>query len=86
MVQLLDDLRRRGVTRFEATRPAEDAWRELVRTIGDLTLFDRADSWYVGANIPGKPRVFMPYMGGMPAYRAKCKAVAESGYDGFATA
>jgi len=83
VVQLLDDLRRRGVTRFEATRPAEDAWRELVRTIGDLTLFDRADSWYVGANIPGKPRELLNFPGGIPFYADSCRACAADDYSGF---
>ena len=46
-------------------------------------MFMLADSWYLGANIPGKPRVFMPYSGGVGTYRQKCNEVAEAGYEGF---
>jgi cyclohexanone monooxygenase len=46
-------------------------------------MFMLADSWYLGANIPGKPRVFMPYVGGVGAYREKCEAIAADGYPGF---
>ena len=51
--------------------------------VADGTLFPRANSWYVGANIPGKPRVFMPYAGGVVRYRQKCEDVAAKGYEGF---
>jgi cyclohexanone monooxygenase len=46
-------------------------------------MFMLADSWYLGANIPGKPRVFMPYAGGVGPYREKCNDVAAKGYEGF---
>ena len=46
-------------------------------------MFMLADSWYLGANIPGKPRVFMPYLGGVGAYREKCDEVRDAGYEGF---
>ena len=49
----------------------------------DETLYPLANSWYVGANVPGKPRVFMPYVGGFASYDRKCKAVAAGGYEGF---
>ena len=48
-----------------------------------MTLYPRATSWYMGANIPGKPRIFMPYVGGVGAYRQKCDEVAANGYAGF---
>ena len=48
------------------------------------TLRSTCSSWYVGANIPGKPRVFMPYIGGFPAYIERCEAVVKNGYEGFA--
>ncbi len=51
--------------------------------MGDATLYPLANSWYVGANIPGKPRIFMPYVGGVGAYRKKCDDVAARGYEGF---
>ena len=76
-------LTERGMTGIEATEQAQDGWVEHVREVGDATLFPRADSWYVGANVPGKPRVFMPYIGGVPAYRETCAEVAGDGYRGF---
>ena len=54
--------------------------------VGDATLYPLADSWYTGANIPGKPRVFMPYIGGLPAYIQACERVVANGYEGFALA
>ena len=57
-----------------------------VNEIGHATLYPRANSWYMGANIPGKPRVFMPYIGGVGAYRQICDRVAAKGYDGFTLA
>jgi cyclohexanone monooxygenase len=71
---------------IEATAAAEDAWVEHVNQVGDATLYPRANSWYVGANIPGKPRVFMPYIGGVGVYRKLCDDVAAKGYEGFAVA
>ena len=76
-------LREHGLEAIEATADAEDAWVAHVDEIAQATLFAQADSWYVGANIPGKPRVFMPYLGGVGAYRTRCDAVAASGYEGF---
>jgi hypothetical protein len=49
----------------------------------DRTLYPLANSWYVGANIPGKPRVFMPYVGGVTAYKKKCDEIVAKGYEGF---
>jgi cation diffusion facilitator CzcD-associated flavoprotein CzcO/acetyl esterase/lipase len=68
---------------IEATPEAEDGWVAHVSEVAEATLFPRAHSWYVGANIPGKPRVFMPYLGGVGNYRARCDAVAAGGYEGF---
>jgi cation diffusion facilitator CzcD-associated flavoprotein CzcO len=84
IVQLLDHLHQRNCTRFEATAPAEEAWRAQVHDIADTTLFPRADSWYLGANIPGKPREMLSFAGGLSAYMAKCNESAERGYEGFA--
>jgi cation diffusion facilitator CzcD-associated flavoprotein CzcO len=77
-------LRERGLSRVEATEEAEAAWVDHVREVAELTLFPLANSWYVGANIPGKRRVFMPYVAGFAPYRQRCKAVATAGYEGFA--
>jgi len=68
---------------IEATVAAENEWVQHVNEVGHLTLYPLADSWYTGANIPGKPRIFMPYVGGVGAYRQKCDDVAAKGYDGF---
>ncbi len=79
----LEDLRREGLEVIEPTDTAEDAWVEHVNSWGDLTLYPQADSWYMGANVPGKPRVFLPYVGGVDRYRQVCVDVAESDYLGF---
>jgi cyclohexanone monooxygenase len=84
ITRLLDHLRQRNYTRIEATGPAEQAWRAQVLALADATLFPRADSWYLGANIPGKPREMLAFAGGLPAYMAKCRESAERGYEGFA--
>jgi cyclohexanone monooxygenase len=76
-------LGRGGHEGIEATVAAEDAWVAHVNEMGALTLYPRANSWYMGANVPGKPRVFMPYVGGVGTYRQKCDAVAARGYEGF---
>jgi cyclohexanone monooxygenase len=75
--------RSRGTPRIEATAEAEAAWVAHNAEVAGGTLFPHCNSWYIGANIPGKPRVFMPYIGGFPAYVQKCDAVAANGYEGF---
>ncbi|MBT4741482.1 MAG: NAD(P)/FAD-dependent oxidoreductase [Rhodospirillaceae bacterium] len=79
----LTHLRETGSRAIEAEKPAEDVWVEHSREVGEASLRSACDSWYLGANIPGKPRVFMPYLGGFPAYAEKCETVARNGYDGF---
>ncbi|MDP3747895.1 MAG: NAD(P)/FAD-dependent oxidoreductase [Phenylobacterium sp.] len=69
---------------IEATDEAQDAWVAHVNEVAEMTLYPLANSWYIGANVPGKPHVFMPYIGGFPAYREKCEQVAAGGYEGFA--
>ena len=83
VVKLLADLRDRSITRIEAVSEAEDAWGAQVEMIGDLTLFPTVDSWYMGANIPGKPRQLLNYPGGVPLYVEMCQACAADGYRGF---
>jgi cyclohexanone monooxygenase len=80
------DLRRAGYVEIEATVQAEDDWVRLVADVGSLTLFPEADSWYTGANVAGKPRVLLPYLGGVGEYRSRCDEVAAAGYRGFALA
>jgi len=72
-----------GLNAIEPTRQAQDAWVDHVNEIASYTLFPKANSWYMGANVPGKTRVFMPYAGGLDVYRVKCDQVAGNGYEGF---
>jgi cation diffusion facilitator CzcD-associated flavoprotein CzcO len=76
-------LRDRDLGSIDATVEAEDAWVDHVNAVAGHTLFPTADSWYMGANVPGKPRVFMPYIGGFPRYTEICDGVAADGYRGF---
>ena len=75
-------LRERDLLRIEASPDAESAWVAHVNEVADATLFPRCNSWYLGANVPGKPRVFMPYLG-VPPYLEKCREVVAKGYEGF---
>jgi cation diffusion facilitator CzcD-associated flavoprotein CzcO len=75
-----------GFVTIEPEREAEERWVDHVAAEGAKTLYPRANSWYVGANIPGKPRVLTPYTGGVGAYRALCERTAAAGYEGFALA
>jgi cation diffusion facilitator CzcD-associated flavoprotein CzcO len=79
----IEYLRDRDLGSIEATVEAEDAWVDHVNKVANLTLFPTANSWYMGANVPGKPRVFMPYIGGLPRYTAVCNDVAADRYRGF---
>jgi cation diffusion facilitator CzcD-associated flavoprotein CzcO/acetyl esterase/lipase len=82
----LDHLRAAGFETIEPTELAESGWNQHVDDSAAITLYPRADSWYMGANVPGKPRVFLPYIGGVDAYRAACDEVAARGYLGFSLA
>jgi cation diffusion facilitator CzcD-associated flavoprotein CzcO len=77
-------MRSRGVDRIEAQEEAEREWVAHVNETAHATLYPQANSWYMGANMPGKPRVFLPYCGGVSVYREKCSEVAAKGYEGFA--
>jgi cyclohexanone monooxygenase len=77
-------MRDRGFEAMEATKDAEDKWVAHVNEIAYTTLYPQANSWYMGANIPGKPRIFMPYIGGVGPYRQICNDIAAKGYEGFA--
>ncbi|HKI73304.1 MAG TPA: cyclohexanone monooxygenase, partial [Pseudomonadales bacterium] len=73
------------VRSIEATEAAEQAWIEHVNMVASGTMLTApsCNSWYLGANIAGKPRIFMPYVGGVGNYRNKCDEVAANGYEGF---
>lgn len=77
-------LRRNGVKVIEPTAQAEEAWVSHHDETAGATLISKTDSWYVGSNVPGKPRRVLSYTGGVGTYRQKCAEVAESGYEGFA--
>jgi cation diffusion facilitator CzcD-associated flavoprotein CzcO/acetyl esterase/lipase len=79
----LVDLRAEGMTTIEPTRTAEDGWDQHNADCAAITLHPTANSWYMGANVPGKPRVFYPYIGGVDSYRAACDEVREKDYLGF---
>jgi len=80
----LDHLRSNGLDTIEPTELAQDKWVQHSNDIANLTLLPTANSWYMGANVPGKPQVFLPYPGGVGAYREACDEVVERGYLGFA--
>jgi len=79
----LAHLRSHSAVCIEADLQAEDNWVAHVNEVAYTTLYPQANSWYMGANIEGKPRVFMPYIGGVGAYRETCNTVAANGYEGF---
>ena len=79
----LAHLRERGLGLVEASQEAQDAWVDHVNEVAGGTLYPQCNSWYLGANVPGKPRVFMPYVAGFPPYVAKCGEVVANGYQGF---
>jgi cation diffusion facilitator CzcD-associated flavoprotein CzcO/acetyl esterase/lipase len=76
-------LREDKIDRIEPTPLAEAGWVRHNQDCADITLYPRANSWYMGANVPGKPRVFLPYIGGVDAYRRACQEVTENGFVGF---
>jgi cyclohexanone monooxygenase len=80
----LGHLRKKDIDAMEATQAAEDHWVAHVNEVAYKTLYPQAASWYMGANIPGKPRVFMPYIGGVQVYRQICNDVVANDYRGFA--
>jgi cation diffusion facilitator CzcD-associated flavoprotein CzcO len=82
IVNCLEYLRDNDLQRIEATVEAEDAWVDHMKATADATLFPLADSWYLGANIPGKPRQFLNYPS-LPSYVEFSRQCAENGYEGF---
>ena len=77
-------LRDHGIATIEPELDAEDRWVDHVNEVGAATLLSEANSWYMGANVPGKPRILTPYIGGVGAYRVICDEVVAKGYEGFA--
>ncbi|MDE2581373.1 MAG: NAD(P)/FAD-dependent oxidoreductase [Rhodospirillales bacterium] len=84
IAECIRHLRANGLTRIEAQPDAAERWVAHVNAAANATLLPQAGhSWYLGANVPGKPRVFMPYAGGMARYREVCAGIVERGYEGF---
>jgi cyclohexanone monooxygenase len=83
VIDLLVHARDNSVTRIEAEPEQVEQWLDEVNERATRSLLSTGASWYVGANIPGKPRVFMPYVGGMRSYRETCDRIAAEGYPGF---
>ncbi|MEM9514495.1 MAG: alpha/beta hydrolase fold domain-containing protein [Actinomycetota bacterium] len=79
----IDHLRADGFATIEPTQQAQDHWVGHVNTFASLTLMPTANSWYMGANVPGKPQVFLPYLGGVGRYRETCDEVVTRDYIGF---
>ena len=86
MVDLMAHMRDIGASSFEPKVEDEDQWVAHVNEVSQVSLRSTCSSWYVGANVPGRPRVFMPYIGGFPVYVQKCNEVMDTGYDGFVLA
>ena len=83
VVDTLIHMRGRGLETIEPELGAEDEWVDHVQAAAEKTLFPRANSWYMGANIPGKPRLFMPYIAGVGSYRRTCEEIVANAYRGF---
>ena len=79
----LQYLQSNDVASIEPDLGQQDRWVQHVNDVADATLYPLANSWYTGANIPGKPRVFMPYVAGLDKYRVICDGIAAKGYEGF---
>ncbi|WP_227935371.1 flavin-containing monooxygenase [Alkalihalobacillus deserti] len=79
----IDYLRENGVETIDAKVESEEDWSKHCREVAEATLFTKTDSWYMGANVPGKPRRFLIYLGGVGPYREKCSEIAAKGYEGF---
>ena len=72
-----------GFARIDADEQAQVAWAHEVAEVAERTLYTKANSWYMGANVPGKPRVFMMYIGGFDRYIERCEEIVRAGYAGF---
>jgi cyclohexanone monooxygenase len=83
IADLLSDSRSRGAALIEAEHDAQLAWSQRVSQSASATLYPAANSWYLGANVPGKPRVFMPFVGGIGLYRRLCEQLRADEYAGF---
>ena len=83
VVECIDHVRQQPQARIEATPEAQQQWTEHVAEVAAFTLYPKADSWYMGANIAGKPRRFLPYIAGLNVFRGVCNDIASNAYRGF---
>ena len=83
IARCLAHMQSQGLDSAEPLLSAENDWVEHVNQIASTTLFTKSNSWYMGANIPGKPRVLLPYVGGLGNYTAICEKVVADGYSGI---
>ncbi|UVE93832.1 NAD(P)/FAD-dependent oxidoreductase [Dietzia sp. B32] len=83
ITECLDYLRAHSISTIETTEELDDGWAAHVDEVGATTLYVKAKSWYTGENVPGKPRRFLPYAGGLDVFRDKCDEIANKGYEGF---
>ena len=83
IVDCIDHMEKQGLTRVEADADAQLAWAHEVAELASKTLYTKANSWYMGANVPGKPRVFLMYIGGLDRYVERVEAIVREGYAGF---
>ena len=83
IVEMLCHLRENGFSRIEATAEAEQSWRDECLALAEPTLFPQADSWYMGANVPGKRKEILMYSGGVPQYMETIGKCAAAGYPGY---
>ncbi len=82
IAECIEHMQRHQKSVIDAQLAAEDEWVEHVNEVADASIYPRCNSWYLGANVPGKSRVFMPYLG-VPPYVEKCREIADAGYTGF---
>jgi len=83
VIDSIQHMRVAGLDLMEPDLQAEDEWVDHVQMVADKTLFPQANSWYMGANIPGKPRLFMPCIAGVGSYRKTCEEIVANGFKGF---
>jgi prephenate dehydrogenase len=79
----IDHMRRNDLAVVEASAQAEDQWMATISALAEKSLMPKANTWYVGANVEGKPRVFSLYSGGFHKYREICETMVAEGYRGF---
>ena len=83
ITRIIENMKEKHANQVSVSRLAQDSWVNHVKEVADSTLYPLANSWYNGDNIPGKPRMFMPYVGGVDKYHQTCEQIIQNGFDGF---